>query len=111
MNLKYERLVVMAAALLLSLIIAYVILRKQKSAGLPLACSTLALTAALLGFYHYSVRDPSHGMGILILPIATLWLWWRRELTGKPDIAPRTFILLQLLLCGIYLLVVWFQEH
>ena len=111
MILNYERLVVTAAASLLSLAISFAILRKQKAAGLPLACSTIALTAVLLGLYHYSVSDASHGMGILILPIATGWLWWRKQQTDKPDFAPGTFILLQLLVGVIYLLVVWWQEH
>jgi len=108
---SYERLVVMAMASLLALIVSILILQKQKKQGLPLACSTLALTAALLGFYLYSVRDPSHGMGILILPLLTGWLWWRKQQTSRPGFSQGTFILLQSFLSVIYLLVVWLQER
>jgi len=108
---SYERLGVTVAASVLSLIVSVIILRKEKAQGLPLACSTPALTAALLGFYLGSVRESSHGMGILILPLATGWLWWRKQHVGKPAFTQRTFILLQLLICAIYLLVVWLQEH
>ena len=111
MILDYERLGVALAASVVSLIVAIIILREKKAQGLPLACSTPALTAALLGFYHYSVRDPSHGMGILILPLATGWLWWRKQHVGKPAFPQGTFILLQVLFCAVYLLVVRLQER
>jgi len=106
----YERLGVALAASVLSLIVSAMILRNARARAFPLACSTPGLTAALLGYYYYAVRDPSHGMGILILPLATGWLWWRKQNVGRPTFAQRTFILLQILLCAIYLLVVRLQE-
>jgi|GEM_PF-3192360 len=108
---SYERWAVMSAAALMSLIVAIAILRRQKTSGLPLACSTPALTGALLAFYYFSVRDPSHGIGILILPLATGWLWWRQQQPGKPSFAQSAFVLLQLLIGAAYLLVVGLQER
>ncbi len=106
-----ERPIVIAAASASSLAVAFAMLRTQKAAGLPLACSTIALTGVLLCFYHTWIREPSHGIGILILPVATGWLWWRKRLTGKPDFSPGLLILLQCIVGVVYALAVWLQEH
>ncbi len=72
--------------------------------------STLLLTGVMLAFYLYVVTDASHGIGVLILPIMTLWLVWRKHHTGKPDLTPGGFILGQVLYTFLFIAIVCLQE-
>jgi hypothetical protein len=48
-------------------------------------------------------------MAILVLPIATGWLWWRREHTGKPALSNLVFALWQVAYTVLYIALVHFQ--
>jgi len=76
----------------------------------PLGVSTLLLCSALLIYYHYFIYSPSHGIGIILLPLATVWLVWRKETTGKPDISPTAFILVQIVFSILFMVIVHLQE-
>lgn len=76
-----------------------------------LSISTLLLTGILLIYYHLYIFDPSHGIGILILPLATGWLSWRQERTDRPAISPGFLVALQIVFCLIFVLIVQLQEH
>lgn len=74
-----------------------------------LRVTTPFLTLLLLLYYHHYVEDPSRGMAIWILPLATGWLRWRREHTGRPAISDQGFALLQAAYCFLYLLTTYLQ--
>ncbi|TKJ40333.1 hypothetical protein CEE37_08380 [candidate division LCP-89 bacterium B3_LCP] len=105
-----ERLIITTIALLLALGTS----RYLRSAGIAgwklLGTSTVLLTGSLLLYYGFYIFDPSHGIGIAILPLATWWLNWRRDKTGKPDITTNKFILLQVIFCLLYIVVAYWQE-
>jgi hypothetical protein len=107
----YEKPLITSAAILLSLLVFAMILNWSQRRDRLLAGSTLALTGALLAFYHLYVRDPAHGIGILILPLLTGWLRWRHHHTGRPALSQAAFVGLQILASAVYLLGVWLQEH
>ncbi len=75
-----------------------------------LANSTMILSGLLLLYYHNFVYTPSHGIGMLLLPMATIWIAWRQENTGKPVITPAMFILFQILFCFLFVIMVHLQE-
>lgn len=105
-----ERILLNVAAGILALAVSLYIVRGAPQRQYLLGLSTLLLTAALLTFYHFNVISPSHGVSILILPLATGWLWWRRARTGKPAISAPALALLQILYALLYVLIIWLQE-
>lgn len=80
---------------------------RKNSVGL----STLILTGLLLYYYHVYIFNPSHGITILILPLATFWLSWRQKNTGKPNFPAWGLIAIQVLFCLLYVLMVYLQEN
>lgn len=79
---------------------------RKSSVGL----STLILTGLLLYYYHIYIFNPSHGITILILPVATFWLSWRQKNTGKPNLPAWGMIAVQIAFCLLYVLMVRLQE-
>jgi hypothetical protein len=56
------------------------------------------------------IFNPSHGITILILPLATFWLSWRQKNTGKPNLSAWGLIAIQVAFCLLFLVMVYFQE-
>lgn len=111
MNLLFdERILISLAAVILAICTVFSIHRNAAVQSNLLKFSTSILTGALILFYLFAVQVPSHGMAILLLPIVTLWLRWRRQRTGKPGISDGIFVLGQIAFCLLYLLTIWMQE-
>ena len=106
-----ERLIITILAGILALGVYLYILQAAPHQRRNIGASTLFLTGILLLYYQYYIFDPSHGIGILILPLATGWLIWRRERTGKPAISALTFIAFQILFCLVFMVIVQLQER
>lgn len=106
-----ERIIITILAGMLALGVYLYILQEAPHQRRSIGVSTLLLTGILLLYYQYYIFDPSHGIGILILPLATGWLIWRRERTGKPAISALLFIAFQILFCLIFIAVVQMQER
>ena len=104
-----ERLALTSIAVILALAVSIVIGRKRVRSAVLLSLATSILTWLLLYYYFRYVHEASHGMAILILPLATVWLWWRRENTGKPAISNALLISLQVAYGLLYLLIVNLQ--
>jgi hypothetical protein len=104
-----ERLTLTLVAAILALAVS-VYISGRASRRIPLlSLTTPLLTLLLLLYYHRYVSDPSHGMAIWVLPLATGWLWWRREHTGKPAVSDFVLVLLQVVYALLYLFLVHFQ--
>ena len=69
------------------------------------------ISGLLLYYYHVYIFNPSHGITILILPLATFWLSWRQKNTGKPNLSAVGLIAIQVTFCLFYLLMVYLQEN
>ncbi len=111
MNLPFdERFLISLAAVILAFCAVFSIQRNAAERSNLLKYSTSILSGALILFYYFAVKDPSHGMAILLLPIVTLWLRWRRQQTGRPGISDGRFALGQIAFCLLYLLTIWMQE-
>jgi len=102
--------IVIVAGLLAIGVAAFIALRETKG-GPILSVTTPLFTGILLWYYYYFVGYSSHGMAILILPLATGWLWWRRRQTGRPALSTMGIILLQAAYGWLYVLLVNLQEH
>lgn len=76
-----------------------------------LSVSTLLLTCSLLLYYHIFIVYPSHGVGIVILPLGTWWLVWRRQTTGKPALSAQLFVVLQVVFSVLYVIITRIQEY
>lgn len=91
---------------------AYLFFMKRKfSQWQLLSVSTLFLTGCLLLYYHFFIFDSSHGISIVILPLATWWLIWRRETAGKPAFTVPLFIIFQVIFGVLYVILTRIQEH
>lgn len=106
----YERIIIATLAALLAIATHLYVGKIKPKHWKRLSASTLLLTGILLLHYQRNIYDASHGIGILILPLVTIWLLWRKENTGKPDISPNLLIPLQILYSLAFALVVWLQE-
>ncbi|MBU0518539.1 hypothetical protein KJ564_06340 [bacterium] len=92
-------------------IAAVIYLRRVEDTKLRLLIySTPVLTGCLLLYYALYVYNPSHGISIVVLPMSTIWLIWRKRETGKPDFSSVAFILLQIAYCCLFMGVLYFQE-
>lgn len=105
-----EHIIITILAVCLTLAASQFLMRKAPPKWRISGISNLILSLILLAYYYYFIEVPSHGIGILLLPIVSTWLVWRHEATGKPDIAPRTLVVLQLLFAVLYVVVVRIQE-
>lgn len=105
-----ERILISLTAVILSVWALFSIQRNAAKRSNLLKYSTSILTGALILYYNYMVKNPSHGMAILLLPIVTLWLRRRRLLTGKPGISDGMFILGQIAFSLLYWLIIRMQE-
>ena len=106
----HERIMIAILAALLALSTHIYMGRIKPKHWMRLSVSTFLLTGILLLHYQRNIYDASHGIGILLLPLVTIWLVWRKENTGKPAISVNLFIALQVLYCLLYATVVWLQE-
>ncbi len=106
----YERIIINFAAALAALAVSYRIFRSEGAQDHSLGISTCVLVALLLLYYHFRVQDPAHGVGILILPLGTGWLWWRQRHAGRPAFSNSVFLLAQLAYALLYIMAVWLQE-
>jgi hypothetical protein len=104
-----ERLTLTLVAAILALAVSIYIAGRSTHRIPLLSLTTPLLTLLLLIYYQRYVSDPSHGMAIWILPLATGWLFWRREHTGKPTVSDLIFVLLQTVYTLLYLLLVHLQ--
>ncbi len=109
MNLN-ERITINVMSGVLALAAALFLARQRTERPSILVLSTPILTGILLFYFHLFVEDPAHGMAIMVLPLATGWLWWRRQQTGKPSFSPAAFVRLQMLYCLLYAILAWLQE-
>ncbi len=105
-----ERMLITAAAVVLAGALAYYNAKTSKPRRLLLSITTPLFTLVLLAYYHYFIREAAHGMVILILPVATGWLHWRRLRIGKPELSARTWVLMQILFCLLFGLLIRLQE-
>jgi hypothetical protein len=105
-----ERLVLTIVVAALSVGVSFYLGWKAVLQSYALCLSTTIFTSALLVYYNLVVRDASHGMAIMILPVATAWIWWRRATTGKPLLSPLILILLQVAYMMLYILFIHIQE-
>jgi hypothetical protein len=111
MNLSLdERTLISLAAVLLAVYAVFSIQQNTAKRSNLLKYSTSILTGSLILFYYFAVKDPSHGIAILLLPFVTIWLRWRRRHTGKPGVSDGIFTLGQIAFCLLYLLTIWIQE-
>lgn len=104
-----ERLALTIVAVILAFVTSIYISRNSTRRLPLLSFTTPLLTLALLYYYHQYVSNPSHGIAIWILPLATGWLWWRREHTGKPALSNLAFAGLQVAYSLLYVAVVNLQ--
>jgi hypothetical protein len=105
-----ERLMITVVTGVLAIGACYYTWRERFSLWWGLCISTFCLTACLLIYYQGWIHHPSHGMGIAILPLATWWLAWRRETTGKPAWTVPKFVLIQIAFTVLYVIVSHWQE-
>lgn len=105
-----ERLVITVIAIALAAEITIHWIYQRAVYRLSLGFSTIFLTGVLLFYYHLKVIDPSHGIGIIILPLTTGWLVWRRDTTGKPALSTKMIVCLQIIFCLLYFITVQLQE-
>jgi hypothetical protein len=108
---QLERIALEVMTALVSLGVSIYLIRNHRARAVGLGIATLVTSSAMILYYCAAVREPSHGIAILILPIATGWLWWRRQNTGRPTASPLAFILCQGLFCLLYVTLVWLQER
>lgn len=106
-----ERLIITILAGVMAIGTHLYLAKKRPNKWQELSATTLLMTGILLLYYHYSIHDPSHGIGILIIPILTVWIAWRRETTGKPAISSGLIIILQVLYAIIFAFLVFMQER
>jgi len=106
----YERIIIATLAALLAIATHLYVGKIKPKHWKRLSASTLLLTGILLLHYQRNIYDASHGVGILILPLVTVWLLWRKENTGKPDISASLLIAFQILYCLVFAMVVGLQE-
>lgn len=111
MNLTFdERVIITIVVVCLALASSHFLMQKAPSRWRISGVSNLLLSLTLLYYYHYFIEVPSHGIGMLLLPIVSTWLVWRHEATGKPNITPRMLVIFQLLFTILYVVVVRIQE-
>ncbi len=96
---------------MLAMVISIYITRTASTRLSWLSITTPLLTAMLLWFYHTKVTAPSHGMAIIILPLTTGWLWWRRRETGKPALSDPIFAVMQIAYGLLYILMTRLQAN
>ncbi|MCX6639054.1 MAG: hypothetical protein NTW14_01050 [bacterium] len=106
-----ERLMIGVAAAVITAAFTIGIKKRLSESWRWLLISTPLLTTLMIIFYTVYVVEPSHGMGIMILPITTSWICLRRMRSGKPNLSAGLFILLQIGFTALYIVTVWLQEH